>query len=72
MSSSERASKRRDQSPVAKPPGGIVRRRRNDHLIKTRRQAVDDIHQLHEFLVLLRTHLGGNEEGEMPDLLAMQ
>ena len=50
--------------------GHVGRPRRNDHLVEAGRQAVDDIHQLHEFLVLLRTHLGGDEDGEMPDLMA--
>ena len=47
----------------------IGRARRDDHLIETRRQAVDDVHQLHEFLVLFGADLGGNEEREMPDLV---
>ena len=49
--------------------GHVRRPWRNDHLIEARRQAVDDVHQLHELLVLLRAHLGGDEEGEMPDLV---
>ena len=38
--------------------GHVRRPRRNDHFVETGRQAVDDVHQLHELLVLLRAHLG--------------
>jgi hypothetical protein len=42
---------------------------RDHRLVKTGRHQINHVHRVGEFLVLLRRHLSGDEDAEMPDAL---